>query len=700
MGSVALSDPALGAALAVLRAQAEAAAPSGLRSLLLLPQSQILFTDVALAPEGGAAQEALIRAALEGRTPYALHELVFDWQAREGRCAVAVIARETLDEAESFAKAHGFHPVSFAAWPAPGLFDGPPWFGPTAGAAAELPPGQSVAREKGPFALSPPGATPSFASRRAAPMPDAPPVASPMAPPVAAAPQAPAPEATGHRPRLTPRPPRQGPSLGAQLRALWARLAARRPARRTRPEGPVPDPRARLAAGAGRPAAPSPSRALRRGPSVTGLVLTGALLLALAAVAAWSSYYLAATGQIESSLTPEGAGATDLAENSPETGALPTPDEEMLADGEDPALLLPEAPMPVEPETLAEAAPEPLPVPRPEVIEDRAEALPPAPKGPGRAESATDLAQGEAPPPPEPVAAALPEPEPAPQVQALQPTPDGVLTPEGVMLYQGKPPLLPPARPASLQKPVEDGAGAAAEPATDLAAAAPEARPEARPGDDLALPLAPLPVDPRLAGARPRARPLTAEALADAARTGSETASLALGGQGPNGGPASPYAVALSARPAPRPGNFSQAVEAAVTAALQDSGSPLALAAPEGADGATIRLREPTAEELAALDPGQLDEPEPVAEAPRAPISGSVAKRATFVNGFNLSKTGLIGVYGTASRRYALVRQSNGRIKRVEVGDKVEGGVVAAITADELRYQKGGRIYALKIPSG
>ncbi len=49
-------------------------------------------------------------------------------------------------------------------------------------------------------------------------------------------------------------------------------------------------------------------------------------------------------------------------------------------------------------------------------------------------------------------------------------------------------------------------------------------------------------------------------------------------------------------------------------------------------------------------------------------LKGVVAKKATFVNALNLSKTSLIGVYGTPSKRYALVRMSTGRYKKVKVG--------------------------------
>ena len=63
-----------------------------------------------------------------------------------------------------------------------------------------------------------------------------------------------------------------------------------------------------------------------------------------------------------------------------------------------------------------------------------------------------------------------------------------------------------------------------------------------------------------------------------------------------------------------------------------------------------------------------------------------------------MSKINLIGVYGTKSSRYALIRQSNGRYKKVKVGDSIDGGRVAAINSDEVRYQKSGRMVTLKLP--
>ena len=93
-------------------------------------------------------------------------------------------------------------------------------------------------------------------------------------------------------------------------------------------------------------------------------------------------------------------------------------------------------------------------------------------------------------------------------------------------------------------------------------------------------------------------------------------------------------------------------------------------------------------------------EPEAVAAAPRIPSSASVARQATVEGALNLRELNLIGVYGTASDRRALVRLPNGRFVKVEIGDRVDGGQVADIGDRDLRYIKGGRSIVLSMPRG
>jgi hypothetical protein len=296
------------------------------------------------------------------------------------------------------------------------------------------------------------------------------------------------------------------------------------------------------------------------------------------------------------------------------------------------------------------------------------------------------------------------------------PTPEGILTPDGVRLVAGRPPQVPPQRPEAV---ATAAAALAALPAPAVAAAPPAdgvtaigadpalagARPRTRPAE-LAVPPAPATADDasvaetgttRLASPRPPARPAAIVAAAAAAAEAEaasaaaeeqarrEAASLAaqaaaeaavasvVSEAAPQAGSA--LAVAVSRVPAPRPRRLERAVAAAVAAAT----------------------REPPPAQVA---PEEEDEPELASAAPATPTRAGVAEQATFNNAISLREINLIGVYGTDANRRALVRQANGRYREVEVGDRLDGGVVASITDDELRYQKGGRVLALEMPGG
>ncbi|MEQ9673790.1 MAG: hypothetical protein RLO10_04950, partial [Roseovarius indicus] len=82
------------------------------------------------------------------------------------------------------------------------------------------------------------------------------------------------------------------------------------------------------------------------------------------------------------------------------------------------------------------------------------------------------------------------------------------------------------------------------------------------------------------------------------------------------------------------------------------------------------------------------------------PTATSVARAATERNQISLRKVNLIGVYGKPNGRRALVRMANGSYRKVQVGDRLDGGQVAAIGESELRYVKGGRSVVLKMPQG
>jgi hypothetical protein len=82
------------------------------------------------------------------------------------------------------------------------------------------------------------------------------------------------------------------------------------------------------------------------------------------------------------------------------------------------------------------------------------------------------------------------------------------------------------------------------------------------------------------------------------------------------------------------------------------------------------------------------------------PRSGASAagNAATQSGGIRLNKDSLIGIYGTKSRKSALMRTSRGRYVKLKVGDRFDGGKVAAIGNRELRLVKGSRNVVYELP--
>ncbi|MEL6960523.1 MAG: hypothetical protein AAGL89_16385 [Pseudomonadota bacterium] len=133
VGDVALDVEDLTAALAELHAKAQVLEPGGISTKLLIPNDQIKY----LALDTTRAEEDDVRAALDGATPYALDDLVYDFAKGGGRTYVAAVARETLNEAQGFAAEHNFNPVCFAAVPEPFTYVGEAFFGTVDGQPAE-----------------------------------------------------------------------------------------------------------------------------------------------------------------------------------------------------------------------------------------------------------------------------------------------------------------------------------------------------------------------------------------------------------------------------------------------------------------------------------------------------------------------------------------------------------------------------------
>ena len=950
VGEVAFDAPDLGEALDYLRKTALGLSPLGVATKLILPNSQILYTEIHAPGPSREEKRRQIATALEGRTPYAVEDLVFDWSGKGATVKVAVIAKETLAEAESFAVEHRLNPVSFVAIPEEGAFVGEPWFGPTAAAASLLAEDETVERDREPVAIlhrELPKAEPVAPVVEAAPEPEvevpvaasvavaddeplpgldealnadlpmeepiSPLAVEPMvaddamddaalreleaelateetaaqaeaspvtAPVMAEAPAAPAPEPEPEEAPFAhvtdtsafPEPDDLPPARAARTlvaddldddippappSAAMVAFASRRaaagdaiprpmdgvtrpgaaakvapvvrpapskgfpgmvtapsiPGTRAKPKlkgGDIPRP-----ASAGPTTVKSPARPggtfgstapARKRTGTVFMVMVGLLLLFLALVAAWASYFMSNN----TATTTDTAAATET---------VPGVDDEMLADMQDPEGMtgpIPEADVaPLDEADAGDMATESLPVnmggedtatevaaidpaaspavdpavdpqadpavaPAAEVAvepaaDQAAEAVVQAKPEPAPGTVvATDVSVATAPvedqdeiflsamdaPPPALDALALPAladvpdalPDPVMPPPAfgtiyqfdanglLKPTPEGIVSPDGVMLIAGKPPLVPPSRSdvataaalaaAAVTPPVAapEGQAPSASDAslvtagTDTAAAptAPETalpppdpamagfRPRPRPeglvpagtNDDAALTAAP---STEFAGLRPLPRPASVSAAAAAVLPaasqttdlGANGASLTAQAEAKLAEAAAleaqnPSIVAISMRPAARPNDFTSAVEAAVAAAVREP-APVEEAAP-------VEVAAAAAPEAKPEETADLDEPEPAKVAPSIPTKASVAKQATYANAINLSKINLIGTYGTDSRRYALVRQANGKYKKVKVGDKIDGGTVKAITDTEVRYQKGGRLISLKMP--
>lgn len=367
---------------------------------------------------------------------------------------------------------------------------------------------------------------------------------------------------------------------------------------------------------------------------------------------------LAATGAPDPAAEPAPEAAT-------QTGlGLPEGEEALEIDVTDgtPAVVPPTRPEGLAPEI--EAAPEAVTLEETPEVES-ATGLTDTPE----VESATGLTDT--------AEAAIPS-EDAVEVQAV---PEPALDPLDesnldITVTEGRPAVVPPARPAGLapEPPVaepvapETGSEALAPPSTE--------DPLPDPSADQAELDAPPPGGVALTALRPAARPAGMADLAEAARA-AEAEPVIEG---------TALAVAASARPNARPGQFAAVVQRALRAAQQRSTTspPAAVAAAAPAPAAQAPVQTARAA---------------VPAAPPIPSSASVAREATQARAINLRQINLIGVMGTSSSRRALVRLSNGRVVTVRVGDSLDNGSVTAISENELRYSRRGRDVVLRIAS-
>ncbi|MEP1522037.1 hypothetical protein [Ascidiaceihabitans sp.] len=240
------------------------------------------------------------------------------------------------------------------------------------------------------------------------------------------------------------------------------------------------------------------------------------------------------------------------------------------------------------------------------------------------------------------------------------PTPEGAVTPDNVTVYLGRPPVVPPTRPAAPEAAPEIDTATAA-----LAGFRPKSRPSDLVENTERSNLGGVTLS-ELGGLRPRLRPgvqrtTEEQEIEDAPEVIENPLATA-----------TKLATAASARPDTRPRNFARIV---ARARQKQADAPAA---------ETTRV--------AAVAPRTVT--------PKIPTAASVAKEATVRNAINLGRVNLIGVSGKPSSRRALVRLANGRMKPVKVGDRIDGGRVTAIGDAELRYQKGSRNLVLKMPKG
>ncbi|MFT5869978.1 MAG: hypothetical protein ACI8TF_002092 [Paracoccaceae bacterium] len=801
VGHTTLDTDDLANNLAAMHKIAVVRAGAAFKTLLVLPNEQILYTTITAPGSNDVTRMARIREQLDGLTPYKVNDLVFDWLELEyDRVKIAVIARETLAEANAFATEHGFIAVAFAADPKPENYPLIPVFGTNGSDALDLGP-QGLT--DGPDLWQPPEPEPKTVLIAPKPIGTPAPNSAPeleAAPEVGSASQAAEKDNSDDAPATLPsgfgaRRGAAAPSItagklvserktrfavglakGGQIpipivaTAAPERIATglsagdrpeSRPAARPTiaPVLQVDDPHAPLqrsndtltstqtprqdrppvtwserfrqrtarpsaiAVGAGSvvdPVADAPitngllarkvTEASSRGPTAkVGLILTLVLLVMLALVAVWSVVFLPdsrlarlfsrESGQVVVADLPQAPfvaddpeESSDLAAIGPDTtGAVPEsfletaalPDIDADIDmGPDPVML--ETLLPTEEETSAFYAQSGV-WQRPPVLYD-------VPLGeeldeisisgldePVRNLDALALYMPEFLPSFD-VVAPFPSPAPAGTTFVLdesgrvRPTPQGALSANGVLIFAGAPSVASVPRPTT----EADVAAVAAETAlTDIANAVLRTfRPTARPSDlgerVERQQLGGL-TSRELAGFRPTARPLSVQQLAQEAValtaaqnaiateiTGEDTAAASLL-------QASPLAIATSRMPTLRPADIDRIVASATASAPQ-----------------TQTAAAPAA----------------VITTPNIPSSASVTRAATIDNAINLREVSLIGVSGAPSDRTALVRLPSGQILRLGVGDRVDGGQVAAIGESTLQYVKSGRSITLEVPSG
>lgn len=681
-GSVSLDTDQLEQDMAKLWEKSERDIDDVSNVKIVLPNEQIKYLVLpGVTDQSDDAIEAFIRQELEGTTPYPVADLRFDWCVKDSKVYVAAVALETLEEAESFAIAHRFTPLGHVAIAPDGAFDGEVHFGSFRGLSPlDRDDEQIIIVPAPPEPVAEPTAEdlPILSFTRAqnsdAPPPDVAPVQD--TPVVSQEPDI----------AETTEPPEE-----TSLSGIGAFFVSKRP----KAEPPKPEPIA-----APQPLAPSNdlkdekakltvfgAREMGRSLFVRRrklpLIWIAALLFMVTLAGAYQLIRPSAVVQTdvallsEQDITPDVTALPDPSLDVDIVEEAPTPpilDEASDAPEIDMASIEPTSPesdeielsiaeieasteteensvpldelrrryavtgiWPVSPDIPNDVAPIDLgdlyiASIDPSVLQQDAIALPSA-----RSFSTETLLNRQG--------------LPAPSGSVFEfnndgvvtPTKEGTLSPDGHMVYLGRPDIVPPLAPRSDQ--------------------APEAQ------DQIALGATGVP----LQELRPRARP---DISAEIQQLQEQRNSLAL------------------LRPQVRPKQL--VPPAPVIEEDAEDAAPIGIAR-EMAQTRIPKARPKNLNTKVKITSRQVTA---TPTKPSSPTKRTVAARATDENSINLRKVNLIGVFGKGNKRRALVRLSSGRRQMVEVGDRIDGGKVAAISADAIRYTRFGKDIVLRMPKG
>ena len=163
--------------------------------------------------------------------------------------------------------------------------------------------------------------------------------------------------------------------------------------------------------------------------------------------------------------------------------------------------------------------------------------------------------------------------------------------------------------------------------------------------------------------------------------------------------PANQAARAVPAQPKqaePAPQQVARAVAPAPLAL--PVAQPSALRAVQPAPQQVVRVVAP-APQITPVATIQRVAVQPVAVQPVAvqPVQTAMVRSTGTNAGLQRGSYALLGVFGTSDGRHALVRLPSGTVRRVHVGDNLQGAEVAAVAADSVRLTGGGRDLVLKL---